>query len=115
MAQQIEQPTPAAISEMIDEATKLLIEAAHPEKTILFGSYAPGDFTRESDLDLLVILPTIHDRREEMVRLRRALKELPMAIDVVVYSEVELERRRNLRGTMLYHALREGIVLHDAA
>jgi hypothetical protein len=50
-----------------------------------------------------------------MVRLRRVLKGLPVPIDVVVYSAKEVEERRELRGTMLHHALHEGRVLHDAA
>jgi hypothetical protein len=67
------------------------------------------------DLDLLVILPTVVDRFEEMVRLRLVLRDMPMAIDVIVYSRADVEERRHLRGTMLYHTLREGRTLHDAA
>lgn len=100
---------------MIDHATQLLVEAAHPEKVILFGSYARGDFDERSDLDLLVILPTVEDRIEEMAKLRLVLRDVPMAIDLVVYTQADVEARGHLRGTMLYHALREGRVLHDAA
>lgn len=103
------------IDKIIDEATQRLIEAAHPEKIILFGSLARGDFDERSDLDLLVILRAVDNRAGEMVRLRRVLKGIPMAIDIVVYSAKEVEQRRNLRGTMLYHALQEGRVVHDAA
>lgn len=41
----IETDTEAAIQ----EATRRLVEAAHPEKIILFGSYARGDFDKDSD------------------------------------------------------------------
>jgi hypothetical protein len=50
-----------------------------------------------------------------MVRLRLVLRDIPMAIDVIVHPRDEMEEWRHLRGTMLYHALREGRVLHDAA
>lgn len=107
--------TPTNIETNIEGATRRLVDAAHPEKIILFGSYGRGDFDQRSDLDFLVILSTVEDRIEEMIRLRRVLKDIPMAIDVVVYSRADVEERQHLRGTMLYHALREGKVLHDAA
>ena len=103
------------IDDLIQLAAQRLIDAAHPEKIILFGSYARGDFDVDSDLDFLIILPTVVDRFEEMVRLRLVLRDIPMAIDVIVYSRADLEERRHLRGTMLYHALREGRILHDTA
>jgi predicted nucleotidyltransferase len=99
----------------IQEATRRLVEAAHPEKIILFGSYARGDFDPDSDLDLLVILPQVCNRFEETVRLQSALRGLKLPVDVVVYSSGQVEERRELRGTMLYHALSEGRVLYDAA
>lgn len=115
MAQGTERYTPAETTRMIERAAQLLIEAAHPEKIILFGSYARGDFDQGSDLDLLIILSSVENRADEMVRLRRVLEGIPMAIDIVVYSAREVEERRHLRGTMLFHALQEGKVLYDAA
>jgi predicted nucleotidyltransferase len=115
MVRRIDKLSPAEIEETIETAARLLVEAAHPEKIILFGSYARGDFTKDSDLDLLVILPGSVNQAEEMVRLRMVLRDIPMPIDVIVYCRDEVERRRHLRGTMLYHALREGRVLHEAA
>ncbi len=104
----------STMDELISDATRLLVEAANPEKITLFGSYSRGDFTKDSDLDLLVIVPRVVDRIEEMARLRLVMRNIPMAIDVVVYSRDEVEERKHLRGTMLYHALHQGRVLHDA-
>jgi predicted nucleotidyltransferase len=81
----------------------------------LFGSFARGEVSGDSDLDLLVILPAVRDRAAEMVRLRRALKRFPLPIDVIVYSAAEVEQRGHLVGTMLHHALKEGKVLHGTA
>jgi predicted nucleotidyltransferase len=107
--------SPTDMEGIIRDATQRLVKAANPEKIILFGSYARGDFDKDSDLDLLVILPAVESRFEEMVRLRRVLRDIPMSIDVVVYSVDRVRDRQNLRGTMLYHALTEGRVLYDAA
>lgn len=115
MTQHVKRLTTEDVELILTEIRDRLIEAAHPDKVILFGSYARGDFDQDSDLDLLVILPEVENRFDEMVRLRRALSEIPMAIDLVVYSADRVKERRHLRGTMLYHALAEGRVLYDAA
>lgn len=115
MAHQTDNLSHSDVNKIIEEATQLLIEAAHPAKIILFGSHARGDTTGDSDLDLLVILPQVADRAGEMIRLRRALKRQPISIDIVVYSTAEVEERRHLRGTMLYHALQEGRTLYATA
>lgn len=115
MARRIPRPTPTDIDAVIAEATQRLIEAVHPEKIILFGSYARGDFDQRSDLDVLVILPKVENRFEEMIRLYSVLRGLGIPVDIVVYSADEVKERSHLRGTMLYHALSEGRVLYDAA
>jgi uncharacterized protein len=103
-----------ASSETIAEAVRLLIEAAHPEKIILFGSQATGSAAEDSDLDLVVVLPTVADRYAEMARLRLALSPIRMPIDVLVYANRELEDWGHVIGHIIYEALRDGRVLHDA-
>jgi len=101
--------------EIITEATKILADAAHPLKIILFGSYAQGKQTEESDVDLLVIERELSNKLDEMVRLRRLLRPLRIPVDVLVYSEEEVREWGHLPGTALYWALQEGKVLHEAA
>lgn len=115
MAHHRAEPSPADIEKVIAEATRRLVEAAHPVKVILFGSYARGDFDERSDLDFLVILPTVEDHFGEMDRLERVLLPLDVQVDVVVYSTDDVRERGHLRGTTLYHALTEGKIVHDAA
>jgi uncharacterized protein len=78
---------------MIDEATineagrRLLDAAPAGTRVILFGSHARGEAGRHSDLDLLVIEPNVQNAAEESVRLRRTLRGLLHAADVIVASE----------------------------
>lgn len=59
--------------EAIDTAVQRLVTAANPKKVILFGSFAEGTVTSESDVDLLVIEHEVASKRTEMVRLRKAI------------------------------------------
>lgn len=83
-----------------------------PQRIILFGSQARGDADAGSDIDLLVIEQEVTDRGAEMVRLRRLLRPLPAAFDVLVYSHDEVAQWGGQPGTALYWALKEGRVLH---
>jgi len=98
----------------IDEAVNMLKEAAHPERIILFGSYARGEATEESDIDFLVIESQVSDYRMEMVRLRRVLRPLRIPVDVIVATESQVKEWGELPGTALYHALKEGKVVYEA-
>lgn len=97
------------------EAARVLGEAARPAKVILFGSYARGDADERSDVDFLVVEPEVENRYEESVRLYRALRPLRLPVDVLVYSEADIEHRRNWCSSAVYWALREGKVLYEAA
>lgn len=100
-------------SSLVDEAVQALAAAVPASAQIwLFGSQARGDATPDSDLDFLVIEPEVTNRAQEMVRLRRALRPLRIAADVLVYSRDEVQRWRDEPGTALYWALKEGRVVY---
>jgi uncharacterized protein len=103
------------ISEIaIQQAVSKLVEAAKPSKIILFGSYARGDATEDSDLDLMVIEAEVSSQFEEMVRLRNVMGDMGVGVDLLVYSDSEATRRSQVPGTLLYWAFKEGRVLYDA-
>lgn len=99
----------------IERAARTLAETAgSPVRVILFGSHAREDARAGSDLDFLVIEPTVPDRHAEMVRLRSALHDLRRPIDVLVDSEAQVEEWGGAPGTALHAALSEGRVLVEA-
>jgi len=81
---------------------------------VLFGSYGRGDADEDSDVDLMVVQPQVTDRGAEMVRLRAAVGNIGAGVDVLVYSEKEIEERRNWCTSPIYWALREGRMLYAA-
>ncbi|NNN05497.1 MAG: nucleotidyltransferase domain-containing protein [Elusimicrobia bacterium] len=98
----------------IDTAVSQVVASSHPSRIIMFGSRAQGTETADSDLDILVIERHISSKVKEMVRLRQAVGNIGMAVDIMVASEKEVEEWGSLPGTALYWAIREGKVLYEA-
>jgi predicted nucleotidyltransferase len=90
--------------------------AALPPRSqvILFGSHARGQAHSDSDLDLLVIEPEVEHAAAESARLRRVLRDIPAAIDVIVVSEELVRRRARVPGTLVDRALCEGRVIAES-
>jgi uncharacterized protein len=99
----------------IERAARRLAETAgSPVRVILFGSHARNEARSGSDLDFLAIEPDVPDRHAEMVRLRSALHDLRRPIDVLVYSDAQVEEWGDAPGTALHAALTEGRMLVEA-
>ena len=96
----------------LTEITERIVSTSDPDKVILFGSYARGDFRPDSDLDLLVIKDQVESIRAETARLYRALADFKIPIDIVVVRQSYVQRYGDLVGTIVRPALREGKVLY---
>lgn len=93
---------------VIQEAGRRLLEAAPAgSRVILFGSHARGEAGEHSDLDFLVIEPSVENWGKESVRLYRTLQRGVYA-DVIVVSEESVREWRDVYGTVINSALREG-------
>ena len=98
----------------LQEAVQRIVAVAQPSRVILFGSYGRDDADQDSDLDLMVIERQVDNRGEEMIRLRKAMGSIDVGVDVLVYSEAEIEERRDWCTSPIYWALREGRTLYVA-
>ena len=99
-------------NQIIDEIIKRIIECANPVKIILFGSFVRGEQTEESDIDLLVIEDNVMFRRKEMIKIRRALRDMRIPVDIIVASKKHLEEYGQIYGTALFSAVHEGKILY---
>ena len=98
--------------DVVDKAGEALVLAAGDSaKVILFGSHARGEARPDSDVDFLVIEPSVDNRHKEWLRLRRALGDIQIPVDLVVLDERLASRRAKVPGTTVYHALRDGRVI----
>src|SRR2546421_5649956 len=93
-----------AIARMVNR----IVERFDPEQIILFGSYARGSANPDSDVDLLVVMKNVKSKRAKQVEIGCALHDIRIPKDIIVVTESELERHRNIVGTIIRPALREG-------
>jgi predicted nucleotidyltransferase len=84
-------------------------------RIILYGSRARGTASPESDFDVLVVEADPVFKRDEMRRLRQAMRDLPHPVDVWVMGEREFEETKNVIGGLAYPAYKYGIVLYEDA
>src|SRR5918996_1439900 len=92
-------------------AARLVREFA-PERIVLFGSRARGDYAHDSDYDLIVVMPEGVDRRATTVAIRRRLADLPAAKDIIVTTAADLARGCRIAGSIADEASREGVDLY---
>jgi len=85
-----------------------------PQCIILFGSWARGEQTPDSDVDLLVVMPQVVDPRALRIAIRRSVNGMGLPKDIVVLSSERFEAERGVPGTLAYPADKEGKVLYAA-
>ena len=103
---------PKITLEKIQEvADKIAIEH-NPEKIILFGSYAWGSPTEDSDVDLFIIKET-ENTRETAREIDGAIFPRPFPIDLIVYTPEQVERRKKIRDFFLRDILIKGKILFE--
>ena len=103
------------VSEKIEALKNRIVEAAQPERIILFGSSARGTATEASDVDLLVIVRSDLPRRERERNLTRLLFGSGVAYDLIALTPEEVDERLRIRGPFLTEILSTGRVIYERA
>ena len=85
-----------------------------PQRIILFGSYAYGKPTPDSDVDLLVVMPLAGRGMEKAVEISSRL-EHRFPIDLLVRSPEEIRQRVKWNDFFLREATEKGVVMYDSA
>ena len=98
---------------IVDTMVDRIVARFQPARILLFGSRARGTDSRWSDVDLLVVMEEVADKRRAAVEMRRTLSDLPVSKDIIVTTPEEIARRGHIVGTVLRAALREGKVVYE--
>ncbi len=94
--------------EVIESLVQSIVEAVHPLKIILFGSYARGKTNPDSDIDVLIVVPEgVHCRRTAQL-LYRQIKGLGVPFDILVARQSDLEKHKDNIGLIYRTVLQEG-------
>ncbi len=101
------------IDHCVGRIVQIVVERFHPLRVILFGSHARGTARSDSDVDLLVVMSGVTDRRRAAVEIRRSLVGVPVPKDIVVATPEDLVRRGDCVGSILRPALREGTIVYE--
>ncbi len=99
-------------SDQLDRIVKRLVERFHPDEIILFGSHARGTAGPDSDYDLLVVMRVTGSKRALRIKMRLALHDLGIPIDVLVATPDEVKMERQIPGTLIRSAVQEGRPLY---
>lgn len=68
--------------DIVEVMVRRIVERFHPLRVLLFGSRARGEARKWSDVDLLVVLPEVMDKRKTTVEILRVLGDLPVSKDI---------------------------------
>ena len=98
----------------IQELGERIAQEFQPERIVLFGSYAYGTPTEDSDVDLLVILPYEGTgARKSIEILNRVCPAFP--VDLLVRTPQQLRQRLEWNDYFLKEILERGVTLYAAA
>ena len=100
---------------VLDQMVQRIVERFHPDRIILFGSHAKGKASNDSDLDLLVVMSVEGSRRSKANEIDLALADRIMPVDVIVVTPDQFERQRDVMGTIVREAVREGKTVYERA
>lgn len=96
----------------IKKITDVIVEKYQPEKIYLFGSFAWGTPTKDSDVDLFVVKRSKKSSIEMMQEVYEIIFGVGGAVDVLVYTPEQLERRKELGDPFVLKIINNGKLLY---
>jgi predicted nucleotidyltransferase len=90
-----------------------IVEGLQPEKIILFGSYAYGTPTPDSDVDLLVVMETTATTTERFLSVCRLLRPRPFPVDILVKTPKEIRCAFEEGDFFIQEIVSQGRVLYE--
>jgi uncharacterized protein len=97
----------------LEEITGRIVEVAHPEQVILFGSTARETTGPHSDLDFLIIKAGRYEARNVAGLIYQRMRGITRSIDLVIVTPKQVRENRNSPFSVVYPAMREGRVIYE--
>ncbi len=99
--------------EQIEKFGRRIGEVFRPQRVILFGSYAQGKPTPDSDVDLLIITPFEGRSADKSVEIRMKVRP-PFPVDLLVRTPGKVCERLAMGDDFIRDILEKGKVLYEA-
>jgi len=97
----------------IEDVGRQIGQRFSPERVILFGSYAEGQPTEDSDVDLLVVMRTKGSSVDQSVEIRLAVRP-PFPMDLLVRTPEKVRERLDMGDPFMRRILEKGRLLYEA-
>ncbi len=97
----------------LQKISERLKKEYNAEKVILYGSYATGEATEDSDIDLFIIAPTNERFFERMATVRGLIRDLRngMPVSPIILTPDEVQKRINMGDQFVQQILEEGMII----
>jgi len=103
----------AKIKEKILKMLEKITNEYQPKKIILFGSYAYGEPTEDSDIDILIVTQRRLNLDETYKIRRELLKDFSISVQLISVSEEEFTETKDIVGGITYPASKYGEILYE--
>lgn len=104
-----------ASAELLRQIVQRLVETLSPWQIYLFGSHAYGYPDRDSDIDLLVVVPDAEIPTRELTRRgRQSLWGLCVPVDLLVCTRLEMEKWGPVCCNPIHTVIQKGRLLYAA-
>lgn len=97
----------------LEKAIKIIIQVANPDKIILFGSRAKGDYKDESDYDLLVIKKNLKNQRKLVHKIYLGFKNIGAPVDILAIDMDNFEKLKDDPYLIYREAYQKGKVIYE--
>ena len=104
--------SPATLED-IRRVTRQIVHQFHPQKVVLFGSYAYGQPTEDSDVDLLVVMDIEEPPLHAAAKIAATI-EHPFPLDIVVRAPAEFAAAVQRKGVFATEVATKGVTLYEA-
>lgn len=104
----------ATVDKKLPFVIKKITAEFKPEKIILFGSYAWGNPTPDSDIDLFIVKSTNKTKIEQGQIIERMLWGCGLPVDTLIYTPEEVQKRFKLNDFFMRNIFDKGKVLYSA-
>ncbi len=102
------------VRQIVLRMVEKIIKEYQPKRVILFGSYAYGEPTEDSDVDLLIVKNTDKRLIDRWIEVKRLLRDTSQSLPVspLVYTEKEIEERNAIKDFFIEEIFEKGEVLY---